>query len=504
MGEDQINRLIIVITLLSLIFLIPILLVMFFLNFIFLIVLVSPASSIVYLLITSSNNNNNSNNNHNNNNKVLKKNYKRSTIGFPFIIVGFVIIPFLASIVIISELSISLFSVVILLGLVWIFITSTFYLPLSVYQKYFSKNKNSSVFQPPVTIIVPAYNEETSLGRTLDSIVEVDYPNKEVIVVDDGSTDKTHMVASSYKNKFHNNSRSYSVIHKENGGKSSAINYAIRFSKNDIVIVIDADSIMSRNAIKSIVKHFDDINVVAVAGYIRVLNPNNLLTNCTALEVVTAFNSIGRAYGLLGAVMIIPGALGAFRKQIMIERGLYDEDTMTEDFDLTVKLLKTRGKVRFEDDSLSYTEVPNNLKDLYKQRKRWYTGNFQTLIRHTNILTNNGYGFLHTFGYPMTLLLFVRPLWSILIHIAIVLSLLEGRYMLFIVSYFMFLALQFLISTLSIIMDGRMERLKLILYSPLMAIGYQQILDFILVKSILDVLFHRNMKWTRMKRLNHN
>jgi peptidoglycan-N-acetylglucosamine deacetylase len=494
--KNEKSRLIIILTLVSLIFLIPILLVIYFLNFLFLAVLVSPASSITYLLLTKNKNNNK--------NKLRDKTYKRRSIRFPLIIVGFVLVPFLVSMVIISELSLSVFSVVILLGLVWIFITSSFYLPLSVYQKYFSKNERISVFEPPVTIIVPAYNEQASLARTLDAIVEVDYPNKEVIVVDDGSTDRTYMIALEYKNKFHNSSSTYSVIHKRNGGKSSAINYAIRFSKNDIIIVIDADSIMSKNAIKSIVKHFEDNNVVAVAGYIRVFNPTNLLTNCTALEVVTAFNSIGRAYGLLGTVMIIPGALGAFRKQIMIERGLYDKDTLTEDFDLTVKLLKTRGKVRFEEDSLSYTEVPNNLKGFYKQRKRWYTGNFQTLIRHTNTLTNNGYGLLNAIGYPMTLLLFIRPLWSILIHVAIILSLLEGRYMLFVISYLMFVTLQFLISTLSIIMDGHGERLKLILYSPLMVIGYQQILDFILLKSIFDVLFHRNIKWTRAKRLNHN
>jgi cellulose synthase/poly-beta-1,6-N-acetylglucosamine synthase-like glycosyltransferase len=501
MISDEKFRLIIVIIIASLVFLIPFILVISLSSLIFLMVLVSPAASIVYLLVTI--------NNGNKTNNKGRFNYKRTSIRFPSIVFGFVFVPILISMVIASRVSFNIYSVIILLGLVSVFITSGFYLPLSIYEKYFAtkkeKNISSLFFLPPVTIIIPAYNEERVLARALDAIVEADYPNKEVIVVDDGSTDQTHIIALKYKDKFQNINSRYSVISKLNGGKASALNYALQFSKADIVITIDADSIIGRNAIKSIVKYFYNSNVVGVAGYVRVFNSTNFLTNCTALETITAWNSVGRAYSLFGTIMIIPGALGAFRKKRVMERGFYGKDTLTEDFDLTISLLKTGEIIRFDESSLCYTEIPNNLKDLYSQRKRWYAGNFQTLIKHANTLTNNAYGMLHKFGYPMTLFLYlVRPIWSILIPISLALSLLGNRYMPITISSLTFISLQFLISAISVIMDGQKGSLKLILYAPLMIIGYQQILDFILIKSIFDVLFHRNMKWTRAKRLNQN
>ena len=154
---------------------------------------------------------------------------------------------------------------------------------------------------------------------------------------------------------------------------------------------------------------------MSVGGYIRGLdfNSNNVLQNLYTLELVNAVNVTGRAYRLLGSVMIVPGALGAFRKRTVIQRGMYDKDNITEDFDITVKILKSGGKVKFEEEALTYTEIPNNLENLYKQRKRWNVGNITTLLKHANILSNSSYGFLHQFGYPMTLLLLIyRPIWS--------------------------------------------------------------------------------------------
>ncbi|MBA3750562.1 MAG: glycosyltransferase family 2 protein [Nitrosopumilus sp.] len=435
--------------------------------------------------------------------KFLFVNSGKSTIGFPFIILGFMLLPLIISIAIAFTEDLDFYTIIILTGLASIFVTSGFYIPLSVYEKYFEKKEKILNFLPPVTIIIPAFNEQAGISRTLESIVEADYPNKEVIVIDDGSTDQTYRIALKYKNKFKKDD-SYSVFRKPNGGKSSAINYALRFSQNEIIIVIDSDSMINRNAIKSIVKHFYDDDVVAVGGYIKVLNSTNFLTNCTTLEVINAWNLIGRAHGFLGTVMIVPGALGAFRKRIVIQRGSYDNDTITEDFDLTIKILKSGGKIKFEGSALSYTEIPSSLKDLYKQRVRWYTGNFQTLIKHFNILTNTSYGLLHKFGYPLILLLFLfRAIYSILIPISLGLAIISGRYMLVVYSLLLFTSLSFILSAISIIMDGQREKLKLILYSPLMIIGYQQILDFIFIKSMFNVIFHKNIKWTRAKRINH-
>ena len=439
-----------------------------------------------------------------NRNKIHLSNNKKKVFGLPLVVFGFVVFPILFSIIISFIDRLDFYTIIVFLSIVSLFITTGFYIPLSVYERYFSKKVKFLDFLPPVTIIVPAYNEETGISRTIDSVFEADYPYKEVIVVDDGSTDRTYNIASTYKNKFKNGS-SFSVIHKPNGGKASAINYALKFSKSEIVILIDADSIINKPAIKSIVKHFYDKDVIAVGGYIRVYNFSNILTNCTALEVLNAWNLIGRAFSLLGSVMIVPGALGAFRKTVILERGSYEKDTLTEDFDLTIKILKTTGKIAFEGSSLSYTDIPNNLKDLYRQRKRWYTGNFQTIIKHFNVFTNPSYEFLFKFGYPVILVLtFGRVIWSFLIPISIVLAIISGRYIPVTISLLIFISYSFILSAISIIMDDQRERLRLILYSPLMIIGYSQVLDSILIKSILDVIFRRNLKWTRAKRTTYN
>ncbi len=496
MKNEYIDRAVVLFLALA-VFSIPFLLFFLFVNLAFLFLFVSPAFSIIYLILRI-------NSKRKSGKKLVDYKTRSRSIGFPFIVFGFVFIPLFVSVVIAFTAALDLYSVVVLMGLNSLFITSSFFIPLSIYEKYFAKEKTISGFMPPVTIIVPAYNEAKGISRTLDSIVEVDYPNKEVIVVDDGSRDLTYGIALKYKDKFRAMGNPYSVFRKPNGGKASAINYALRFSKHEIIIVVDSDSIISRNAIKSIVKHFYDDDVVAVAGYIRVLNSNNILTRCTALEVVNAWNSLGRTYSLLGSVMIVPGALGAFRKKVITQRGTYDTDTLTEDFDLTVKILKSKGIVRFEESSLSFSEIPNDLRGLYNQRKRWYTGNFQTLIKHANILTNHSYKTLHRFGYPVTLILFIyRSIWSVLIPITLILAISSGRYIPVTISILVFILLSFLLSLISIIMDGQREKLKLVLYSPLMVIGYAQILDFILIKSIFNVLFHRDLKWSRAKRIGY-
>jgi cellulose synthase/poly-beta-1,6-N-acetylglucosamine synthase-like glycosyltransferase len=261
---------------------------------------------------------------------------------------------------------------------------ATFYIPL-IYSRELSqgnmKTKRGSkafALTQPVSIIVPAHNEEYNMRSILTSLLEIDYQNKEVIVVDDGSTDRTYSIASEYKRCFPIGR--FSVIRKQNGGKSSALNYGIRFAKGDIIVVIDADSVVERNTIKEILREFQDSRVVGVAGDCVVSNRVNFLSKCQALEYVISINVFRRAFGALGLVLIVPGPLGAFRRKAMIERGLYDKDTRTEDFDITLKLLKTGGIVS-EINSRSYTPVPTTFRDLYRQKNRWNRGAFQTLRR---------------------------------------------------------------------------------------------------------------------------
>jgi len=485
------NSLKIVIILTFFIVVLPIAAVIFLLSYIFLIAPIPSAISFAYLLIKLKKQQNN---------KYSKYSNKKR-LQLPFIIFGLWIIPFIISTIIAIFYSLDIYSIIIAFGLNLTFTTTCFYLPLAIYQKYFKKiAKASPLLLPPVTIIVPAYNEEKTVGLTIDSLIESDYSNKEVIIVDDGSIDQTYAIASKYKRKFPNGR--FLLLRKQNGGKSSAINYALRFAKGEIIIVIDSDSIVERNALKEIVKNFENPDVVGVAGYVKVLNPSNILTNCTALEVVIAFNIVGRAFSLFGSIIIIPGALGAFRKNEILKRGMYEKDILTEDFDLTIKVLKSAKITKLESSSVTYTECPTSLKDLYKQRTRWNRGNFQTLMKHKNIMTNARYGTLYNFAYPMTLLMFlIRPFATALVTAFVIIAILTGGWMSIIIPIVIFTSLQFLISSIAIVMDGKKENRKIIIYSPLMIMGYQQFLDFVGIKSILDVLLRKNFKGSSVRRI---
>jgi poly-beta-1,6 N-acetyl-D-glucosamine synthase len=351
------------------------------------------------------------------------------------------------------------------------------------------------LFLPPVTIIVPAYNEEAGIGRTLDALVEVDYPNKEVLVVDDGSKDRTYAIASSYVKKAPPGR--FSVIRKENGGKASAINTALRFAKGEIIVIIDADAIVARDTLKELVKQFsddEDGDIAAIAGNPKVLNRKKFWSKLQVLEYAIGISLFKRAYALFGVVMVVPGGLGAFRKKYLIESGLYDSDTLTEDFDITIKVLKTGKKVVMASRALSFSEVPETLRDLYKQRMRWQGGNLQTLIKHKDILTNSRYGMLYKYGYPLILLtMLTLPFLGMVVAAFIFVGLLYDMWFILLSSFIIFGSLQFVLGAIAIILDD--EDWKYLLYAPLMVIGYKQILDFFTVKSTFDVLFRRNLKW---------
>jgi cellulose synthase/poly-beta-1,6-N-acetylglucosamine synthase-like glycosyltransferase len=261
-----------------------------------------------------------------------------------------------------------------------VYLTNFMAVPLAVASKHREKQITASMpYIVPLTVIIPAYNEEKWIGHCIEAVLEADYPSKEVIVVDDGSTDNTYEVASRYA------SRGVTVLRKPNGGKASALNYGLLFATGEVVVCIDADSIIGRETLKNIVKPFMDPHVVGVAGNVKVVNQVNWLTKNQALEYLTQLNIIRRATSFFGAVQVMPGPLAAFRRQQAIQVGRYDRETLTEDFDITVKLQKAGGVIQAPSNAYAYTEAPSKLSSLYRQRLRWYRGNTQVLLRHKDV-----------------------------------------------------------------------------------------------------------------------
>ncbi len=417
--------------------------------------------------------------------------YNPGRIQIPFILFGILIIPVIATLSIAIIYSYEIYLVIISLLMPLTFINIMFYLPIAIYEKFLNRDvANNRVLTsiPIISVIVPAYNEEANIKRTLDSIIDSDYPTKEIIVVDDGSTDLTYAIASRYMQTSKH--CKITVMRKQNGGKVSAINYGLLFALGEIIIVVDADSIIERNALKETAKQFQRSGVIAVAGKVEVLNTSNFLTNCTALELVLGANLLRPAFSLLGIVMVVPGALGGFSKKRLTQCGLYDRDTLAEDFDITVKIAKGGGKI-VGISAISYTEAPTTLKAFYKQRSRWYRGIFQTLLKHNDAMKSGRYGILSKVGYPITVLMFIGPPFLDIILIAFtVLAIAGALSVAFMLSFALFFAFQFLLCGIALLMDENKEW-KLILYAPFSIIGYKQIINFIVIKSIFDILMQR-------------
>jgi len=388
----------------------------------------------------------------------------------------------------------SLVLIVVAVGLTLTFWSNFFATPLAIYHKIVEEREEAPFIYPFVSVIVPAYNEEEVIGRTIEPLLEVDYPNKEIIVVDDGSTDRTFEIASRY------GKAGVKVYHKENGGKFSALNYGLKFARGEIIVTVDADSIVGRDALKELVKKFKDSTVAAVCGNIKVLNRVNWLTRCQALEYITSINIFRRALDAFGVITVVPGALGAFRKSVLEAGGLYDKDTVTEDFDVTVKTLKAGSIVQASSHAVAYTEAPQTLRDLYRQRMRWYKGNFQTIIKHRDAFTNPRYGYLQRLGFPLILVSMVFvPLVGVAVWASAIIAVINGAYVSVLSLLLLFITLQCLLSLLAIEIDD--EDVRLVVYAPFFVAGYKHLIDAFVIKALFDIIMKRKVGWTRAKRV---
>ena len=392
----------------------------------------------------------------------------------------------------------SLILAILLTSLTIEFFSNFLALPLSIYHKYLEGElaKVKLGYWPSISIIVPARNEEKVIERCIKSLLEIDYPKKEIIVVDDGSTDKTYWLAKKYS------SRGVKIIRRKRaGGKSVALNTGMLLARGEIIVTCDADSVISRDALKAIVKRFQDPTVTAVAGNVKVLNRTNLVTKCQALEYIVNENIYRRVFDIFGVVPVVPGPLAAFRRRALREIGLYDKDTLTEDFDITVKILKAGKVVQALSNAAVYTEAPTTWRDFYRQRLRWNCGTFQTLRKHWNVFRHSRFGFVHmlTFPYVLLSMLFI-PFASVFTIISLIYAVLSGQGLQALYVMAGFMLLQATYSLLAIQMDD--EDLKLVIFSPLFVIGYKEIRNFIKIKSFLDVfLFKKEMRWGRIKRI---
>ena len=233
---------------------------------------------------------------------------------------------------------------------------------------------------PLISLVVPAYNEGVVIQAAIRSLLLLDYPNYEILVIDDGSTDDTYEKALGVAREPH--SIPIRVITKRNGGKAEALNTGMTAARGEFILNMDGDSKLSSNTLRACIRHFDNPKIGAVAGNVKVINRENMWSNIQALEYVEGLAMARKAQSFLRIVNIIPGPLGMFRKTVLQQVGGYDHDTFAEDCDLTLKMLMRGWQIAYEPAAVAWVETPSQLLNLLKQRYRWTRGILQATNKH--------------------------------------------------------------------------------------------------------------------------
>jgi cellulose synthase/poly-beta-1,6-N-acetylglucosamine synthase-like glycosyltransferase len=285
---------------------------------------------------------------------------------------------------------------------------------LAIIEKFRPSVPEQPDFQPVVSVLIPAYNEEDVIVYTVNSVLESDYPKLDVIVVDDGSNDGTAELLDS---QFGRNP-AVRIIHQPNSGKPAALSHALAEASSGIIVTIDADTAIEPDAISKLVRHFVNPRVGAVAGNVKVGNRISWLTRWQALEYVTSQNLEKRAFDLLNCIPVVPGALSAWRAEAINDSGGFSADTVAEDTDLTITIRRSGWKIDYEQDAIGWTNAPETAATLIRQRFRWTFGTLQAFWKHRETLTRTKYGTLGWIALPnMFLFQLLLPLFSPIIDL---------------------------------------------------------------------------------------
>jgi cellulose synthase/poly-beta-1,6-N-acetylglucosamine synthase-like glycosyltransferase/peptidoglycan/xylan/chitin deacetylase (PgdA/CDA1 family)/spore germination protein YaaH len=347
----------------------------------------------------------------------------------------------------------------------------------------------------PVSIIVPAYNEEVTATKTIESLLNTKYDNFEIIFIDDGSKDKTFQIVS----KAYEGHPKVKVLTKPNGGKASALNYGIEHASYDFVICIDADTQLKDDAIYHLMTYFSDEEIGAVAGTVKVGNENNIITRWQSIEYITAQNMDRRAFDLINSITVVPGAIGAFRREAIKKAGGFTYDTLAEDCDLTMRILKQGYIVRNCAEAIAYTEAPESIEMLLKQRFRWSFGVMQSFWKNKDALFNKKYKYFGMVGMPNILIFqIILPLFSPLADLMMVIGLMGDHREKILIYYIAFVFIDVIVGAIAFRMEK--EDYKKLVYIIPQKFVWRQLMYYVLFKSIRRAVKGELSGWGVLKR----
>lgn len=407
-----------------------------------------------------------------------------------------------------SETVKNLFFVCIILGFIRLFLLCI----LAIYQKHKDKNLSHEPIEDySVAVIVPAYNEGKVILKTIDRLLKIDHPKQlHIFVVNDGSTDNTQELLEAH----YSNNPLVTIIQQENGGKASALNNAIAQTNADIIVTLDGDTLFSQKTIMELVCCFDDPEVGAVAGNIKVGNKINLLTKMQSVEYITSQNLERRAFKVLNAITVIPGSVGAWRRSLVVEADGFTTDTLAEDADLTLKLRRLGCKIVYADKATAFTEAPDTIKSFLQQRYRWMYGTFQVAWKHVDTLFRPKYGYLGWVALPSIFIYqiiypFIAPIMDLLLVLLISSSLLNHFYhpdaandsslKLVLLYYLVFTLIDFLAAGISFLLESKENKKALWLLLP-QRFFYRQLIYYVAIKTIISSLRGGMVGWNKVVR----
>ena len=402
------------------------------------------------------------------------------------------------------------FLIGIILGLGRLVVVGTLALAQWLRSRYRQRKHAGEQYTPTVSVIVPAYNEEMVIEATLRSLLASDYKNFEIIVVDDGSIDRTSEVV---REKFSSETR-VRLFTEPNAGKANALNFGLRYATGEIVIALDADTVFEPRAISALAHRFYDPRMGAVAGNAKVGNRINIVTRWQALEYITSQNMDRRAFASLNCITVVPGAVGAWRRDLLDEAGAFTSDTLAEDQDLTLRIRRLGYKIGYEENAIAWTEAPATLRALAKQRFRWGYGTLQCMWKHGDALFRPRFGALGFVAMPnVWIFQILFPLISPVMDLMLVYTLLSAGldwlqqpagYSMTNLNqiffyYALFLTIDWLAACFAFILEKR-ERWRLLWWIFLQRFCYRQVMYYVMIKSVAHAVRGAVVGWGKLER----
>ena len=346
---------------------------------------------------------------------------------------------------------------------------------------------------PPVSIVVPAFNEAVVIERTVRSFAAADYPELEVVVVDDGSEDGTGDLVE--RLQLHG----VRVIRQPNGGKAAALNRGIAAARNEVIVMVDADTVFEPDSVRRVVAPLAARQVGAVSGNTKVGNRDGLIGRWQHIEYVIGFNLDRRLFDVLRCMPTVPGAIGAFRREALAAVGEVPGDTLAEDTDLTLAIGRAGWEVVYAEEARAWTEAPATLGALWRQRYRWSFGTLQAVWKHKAAVGRRDEGRIGRRAIPYLLLFqLLLPALAPVVDLFALYGLVFLDPLPVLAYWVGFNLVQLAQAWYAFRLDGESPRPLWAL--PLQQFVYRQLMYLVVIESIISAIRGTRLRWQHIER----